>query len=423
MTALCDVADALPRAELAVSLYPTVMMKRIIATLYSYIINFLLRALEWYEESKFSRALHSITKPAALRYDDLIQDIHKTTGKLADLSLASSQAEQRDMHDELRQVHNQQKDLHNRLESMQNQLQSFIALAQQSQETKLLNERTAIKQLEESIFANQNVKSTYIDIRHQLSDMQLTQALTLVSSACTVDHESSYQNSLILRDKHKFRSRFKCAPFWTSQQLHSWNTASSSSLITLKTIFRERLHVRDFCTNIIEQLLKSQTAILWILKNRDTPHSLFEVLKSLIYQALSLDYSSHTDTIFSFQLRKFQAAHSIEDYVNLLGEMLEHFKLIYVIIDADAVSADSVAECRQLLQNMSENLANRGAETIIKVMIVAYTPGSLQRLSKNEVVLRIGRTSQRKSKKLPTEPLQRRQAPVQRRLPTGTRAK
>lgn len=99
--ALCEVADALPRVELAAILYPTDGMKRAVASLYAHIIRFLIRALDWYKEGTLLHIVHSITRPVALRYADIITAIQKETALIEKLSTSCGQAELRDMHYEL----------------------------------------------------------------------------------------------------------------------------------------------------------------------------------------------------------------------------------------------------------------------------------------------------------------------------------
>ena len=95
---LCYVADSLPRVEFLTLLYPTRRMKQAVANLYAYIIRFLIRAQGWYQESKPLHALHSFTRPAELRYADLIEEIEACTRTVDSLASAAAQAEQRDMH-------------------------------------------------------------------------------------------------------------------------------------------------------------------------------------------------------------------------------------------------------------------------------------------------------------------------------------
>lgn len=101
---LCRIADCLPRAELSAQLYPIPRMKEAISSLYANIIHFQIRAFRWLNESKLRHAYHAITRPAALRYDDLIETILEASARVTALSVMSSHAEQRDMHIELRDL-------------------------------------------------------------------------------------------------------------------------------------------------------------------------------------------------------------------------------------------------------------------------------------------------------------------------------
>ncbi|KAF2792275.1 hypothetical protein K505DRAFT_376150 [Melanomma pulvis-pyrius CBS 109.77] len=407
--AMCDVGDALSQVDLAETLYPTPKMKQTIALLYSYIIKFLLRALDWYETGTLSRTLQSITRPAALRYDDLIHDIQKAIGRVSDLSLAGSQAEQRDMHDKLREVLDQQTKMRAelyRFEDMQRKIENLTRLIQETNARQIRSEEKLLSYMQQATIMNQNITASQVDIRHTLSDIQLTQALTFISTACPVNPKASYQHALLIRKTRKFSTRTKCSPFWTSPILHTWDTSNSTSLITLKATYHDRLNVGDFCTNMIEQLLQSRVAVLWILKSQGPPHTIFDILKSLIYQTLSLDQAAHTDTTMSFHIRKFQSAHSVQDYTGIFGELLERFDRVYLIIDTAAVSDGSKLECRKMLKSLPEELADHGAKTLMKVMFIDYRPGGLAGQDDSEKVLRIGRTAQRKSKRVPTRPLQ-----------------
>ena len=336
-------------------------------------MTFLLRALDWYEESRIVHAIHSITKPAALRYDDLLRDIQRATRRIADLAIVSSQAEQRDMHHEL---------------------QALSVLVKQFKENMVL---------EHSIQA-----STLLECRHALSNIQMTQALTLISSACSVDHKSALQASLLIRDKHRFvASRSKCPPFWTSSELHAWNVGQCSSSITIRASFKSRFFIRDFCTNIIQELRNSSIPVLWVLKPKErTYHTVIEVLKSLIYQSLTLDTCSRTDSKLSFQLRQFLDAQLDNDYINLLGSSLQNFRLVYIMVEAGAMESASASRCREHLQELSQRLSERDAATILKIMVLSYGPNSPYLQKKDNVLLKVGRMSHRKGRKIPSNPLQ-----------------
>ena len=390
VTALCDIADSLPRVELATSLYPTNTMHQAVALLYAHIVRFLVRALEWYEEGRVAHTLHSITRPASLRYEDLIKDIQRDTQSITSHTIASSQAEQRDMHREIRAIqkladHTAARNVDEH-QDVQNRLSVLTSL---------------VVQLQESIAFDQSVNaSARVEIRNTLTEIQLTQALAIVSLHCSIDHKSNLHASMVLRDRHRFLSRSKRAYFGPSPKLRDWNLSPASSTFMLKSTFRERLEVRDFCTNVIEQLVNARIATLWILRDRGQAYSLVEVLRSLILQALSLDYSSHSDVAFSFQLRKFLDAHVDEDYLNLLGDILQHFKLVHIVTDAGAMYPDAAALCRVHLERLIQRLSERGARTVAKVIVSSYGPAqNLAQQSAKDVVLRIGKRSPRRNKK------------------------
>ena len=362
-------------------------MKQAVSVLYAHVIKFLLRALDWYEESRIVHAIHSITKPAALRYDDLLGDIRRATRKIADLATASSQAEQRDMHLAIASSQAEQRDMHHELQALS----------------------VLVKQFKEDMVLGQSIQaSTLLDCRHDLSDIQLTQALTLISSACSVDHKSNLQASLLIRDKHRFMSnRSKCPPFWTSSELHAWNVGQRSSSITIRASFKNRFYIRDFCTNIIEQLRNAGIPVLWVLKPKEQTHySVVEVLKSLIYQSLTLNPVSRTDSKLSLQLRQFLDAQLDNDYVNLLGNSLQNFGLVYIMIEAGAMDSPSASQCWEHLQGLSRRLSERDAATLLKIMVLSYGPNTQYPQKKGSILLKLGRMSHRKSEKIPSDPLQ-----------------
>ena len=107
---LCQIGDSLPQIELFTVLYPTMKLKQAVSELYALVIRFLMRARDWYQESKPMHVLHSLTRPVELRYADLIEDIAACTQVVYRLASAAAQAEQRDMHLEMQELIRRQKD-------------------------------------------------------------------------------------------------------------------------------------------------------------------------------------------------------------------------------------------------------------------------------------------------------------------------
>ena len=357
---------------MAVYLYPTNAMKEAVALLYAHILEFLVRAWEWYQESKIARAIHTVTRPVALRYKDVLDDIGRTSRRISELAITSSQTEQRDVHRELQDL------------------------------------TILVKQLKEDIKSNTITNDYFLlDLRHSLHDIQLTQAITFISSACSIDHKSSLQTSLLIRDRHRFLSnRSKCLPFWNSSELNAWNTDQRSSFITIQARFKSRFHIRNFCTNVIQQLRDTHIAVFWVLKPREqTCYSVIEVLKSLLNQALVLDPAFRIQSLSPFQLRQFLDAHSEQDYLNLLENVLQNLKLVYVLVEVGAMSPASAFQCGKHLQELSKRLSGWHPPTIMKTMFLGCGPNSQYSQDEESNLLRIGQMSRRTGKKLPTKPL------------------
>ncbi|KAI8955133.1 hypothetical protein F4801DRAFT_586999 [Xylaria longipes] len=86
-TGLSNVANILPRAALVMRLYATSQIRTNILAIYA--------------NSKAMHMLHAITRPAELRYNDLLATISSLSQSLTENALDSSHAEQRDMHTDI----------------------------------------------------------------------------------------------------------------------------------------------------------------------------------------------------------------------------------------------------------------------------------------------------------------------------------
>ncbi|KAL3423071.1 hypothetical protein PVAG01_04818 [Phlyctema vagabunda] len=95
---VAQIAARLPRFKLVSKLYPTAEMRKAIETLYSCLLEFLIRAHGWCSESKIRHFYHSYTQPHELRYQDLLQRITDCSNNILELATVSWQVEIRVMH-------------------------------------------------------------------------------------------------------------------------------------------------------------------------------------------------------------------------------------------------------------------------------------------------------------------------------------
>ena len=78
-------------------LYPTTRMADAVEGLYAHIIRFLIRAHNWYREGTLRHIVHSVTRPAELRYHDILETIEAGSRNIEQLAVAGSQGELRQM--------------------------------------------------------------------------------------------------------------------------------------------------------------------------------------------------------------------------------------------------------------------------------------------------------------------------------------
>jgi hypothetical protein len=92
------IADVLPRAELATSLYQTDRMNRAVAQLYVKIMSFVKDAVRWYKMGKIKHSFNSIAKPYALSFKNLVEEIAEASRNVDKEASAASRAEIRGLH-------------------------------------------------------------------------------------------------------------------------------------------------------------------------------------------------------------------------------------------------------------------------------------------------------------------------------------
>ncbi|KIW21619.1 hypothetical protein PV08_02199 [Exophiala spinifera] len=411
VTGLCEIGDALPRTELFLELYPTDAMKNAVTSIYTWILRFLTRALKWYEEGKIRHALNAVIKPAALQYDDIMSGIRCACQLMSHRASANSLAEQRDMHEKLRAVQDsttttlpviqaEQRETHLRLSAFQNHMSSALSNVeqQQRQASKDVASLTAIvTQVREMIISDQAVNADMrIQVRNTMSEMQLVQALGIVSASINFDHVANLQQSIQLRDRRRFKRDQYSMAFQKSPAFNEWNSSADSGSIKLTSTFKNRNILNGSLTLAIECLRQRPVAVLLALQCRTRAYDPTEILKSLICQALTLDQASHIDVQFSFQLRRYLDAYTEEDYFNILGEILSHFRLVYIIIQLETVRSEAASRFQLHLDDLLDRFKSRPPGTVLKTLLAGSGPLLSPPPVSGQHVLRIGGKRQSK---------------------------
>jgi hypothetical protein len=372
--ALSDIAEKLPRVEIAIHLYPTTRMKNAVSTLYSHILQFYMKAHEWYQEGRLSHALHSFTRPHELHYDEILAKISSQSLIVKDLAVIGSQVEQRDMHVE----------------------QKLHSIKQQEMDGKLDELTTLVTQLKDVVVTSQRMNvGAHIQVQQSLSDIQLSHVISIITTSVLIDQRETLRFSLFMRNTRSSRRRSKYRhAFWIDDRIQYWTTSRQSSLILIKGTRRSRFSIQDFCTNVIESLREGSVSTLWILRSaiQDedcVPHQPCptEIIKSLISQALRLNCGLHTDYKMSPRLQMYLNASTEAQWLSLLAAALEGLSMVYIVIDMEALGPAFATRPSNFswitaFQELFQGLAAREINAVVKVLLVSYgSPLSVQVIS------------------------------------------
>lgn len=101
---ICQIADVLPRAEVALLLYPTPRMRASVANIYKHILRFSQKAIAWYSKGKLAHALHAVINPWELQFEEEIIAIQTQTQNIEAEASMASRAELREAHLQIKQL-------------------------------------------------------------------------------------------------------------------------------------------------------------------------------------------------------------------------------------------------------------------------------------------------------------------------------
>ncbi|KAH7026712.1 uncharacterized protein B0I36DRAFT_331181 [Microdochium trichocladiopsis] len=326
--ALCQIADSLPRVELATILYPTPRMKEAVVQLYAHIINFLIRSKSWYDESKLQRMVNAITRPAELRYDDIIQDIERCKAVIDCLSTAGARAEQRDMHLKIQELGASQA----KVEGVVNEIRRMCI------ETQTLN------------------TNAFLDTNQRLTDLQLNSIMTSLSRGSPqYDPLKTLSLCQDYQTKIQARTRARITPISIvarHPKFRAWQSGQDSALLMIKGDSRSQDFVLTATTQAVRALREHQIPVVWVLKppprtagkgggrgsRDDSGMSTVELLRNLVYQILRINLALHTEKSLSLACSRFDAAETPAQWFDLLASITTALPALYIVINIEAIN-------------------------------------------------------------------------------------
>ncbi|KAI8721314.1 hypothetical protein NCS52_00578600 [Fusarium sp. LHS14.1] len=395
---LFEVAQRLPLVEILSLLSPTKQIRLAVESLYAAILEFLLIAYAWCNESKLRHIYHSFTRPHDLHYKDLLERIADCSNNINELADVGSHTEIRVMHathasklDEIiKALEDSESDRKHQTDALSCAV-SRLEISNKEHDKKL---EAILQLLEASGITINNLlerienfhsiqTSAQLDTNQKLSELQLSHALHILSQPFE-DPDHCFKHHLFLRNR-RASGRGRTAStneFWRSPRFAKLSSSNDSSLVVIKGTFTLRSPIQDFGVNVIEALSTCDFPTLWALassrKSRSSPTlTTTDVVKYLSYQALRFPGVVQTEKQMSWRFSQLQTARTLREWLTLFKHIIGGLGgRVYMVVDLAMVGSllesvegpNFIQELSQVLSAVSE----REKSTKVKMVLLAY---------------------------------------------------
>lgn len=361
--ALCRIGDALPQAQLHLLLHPTTAMKGLVVGLYVLIIKFTRRAMKWFNESRLQHMISSITHPYGLRFKDMVDTISETSRRVERLALSLSMTELRQTRLELENTRREQRAIHDIAVRTDHKIDGWLRCLWHIQVA--LTWDPAYHSIQHS---------GLIDTNRRVCEIQFSLLMSFTSASPFSTPEFSRNYYTVRRNCNRRRGLDNNKVVQDSLQLRAWSSGKESSQLGICGSFNTRQTVRDFAADMIDLITEAQVPVLWALNipHSELQYSPEDIIKYIISQVLRKNHTLLNERSAALNAARYQSATTVDDWVALLGKVLEGLPHAYLIIDVDFLqnSEGTVTSWTQLFQRLFEGLEARGARTILKVALL-----------------------------------------------------
>ncbi|KAI1412296.1 hypothetical protein F5Y13DRAFT_45773 [Hypoxylon sp. FL1857] len=391
-----QVALRLPRVKILSILYPTEQMRLAVESLYSCILEFLLMAYGWCNESKFQHIYHSFTRPHELRYNDLLERITDYSNNLMELATVGSQAEIRVMHrtqakkleDVVTMLEASEKNRKDQIDGVARAVSRLEILGREHGEkldivlSLLEGSGLTIKDLLEKIETFHSIQtSAQLNTNQQLSELQLSQVLATFNLTFE-DPNKCYEHHALFRRRRAAGMGVNVSTneFWLSPSLTKFSSSSESTMVIIKGSFTSRVTMQDFGVDVIQALARARIPTIWALadggKSRSNSlRSATDIMKYLAYQVLRLRGTIATEKQMALRYSQFHTSQTAREWLGLFKQVVVNLnRQLYIIVDLATVqpSVDTTdgANFVQELSRMLSELSNTTGTKVKAVMLV-----------------------------------------------------
>ncbi|KAJ3485893.1 hypothetical protein NLG97_g6728 [Lecanicillium saksenae] len=317
-------ADSLPQARLGLILYPTSAMREAVALLYAAIVKFTMNALTWYRKNRFMRAIHSLTHPWALSFDDQLREVQRHSQRIEQLARAASYAELRELHFKIHENRSDWQLVRNDIAKLHSVIETEKAFLRAKP---LAGENKSVQQ---------HISLDMSGLRESICQIQLGQILSLscMKGLPISDQSLAYCRSLLARKCHARQTELP-----SLNALQMWNNQPDLSVVVTQSSNPD--DAKHLLVTLIQFLQRQEIPLLWALRPSILEHSsltTLDVVRALLYQALQLNPSA-MDSSYPITMEHLCEAAGLADWLLLLKRALQGLATAFILFDADLVDS------------------------------------------------------------------------------------
>lgn len=176
--------------------------------------------------------------------------------------------------------------------------------------------------------------------------------------------------------------RLLAQTFWELPSMRKWTFSSASDIFIMKGAHKDRQALRFFCADVVEQLRATDISVVFALaasQEAAAAHSMriFEMLKYLVQQLLSLCRASQTEKFLSVSAAAFSESLTDKEWFQLVEHLLLQLSgCMYLVVDLallkSGVEKSHDFNLLSAFQGLMKSLEGHQPLTVVKVLLIAY---------------------------------------------------
>src|SRR5579871_5586175 len=211
--------------------------------------------------------------------------------------------------------------------------------------------------------------SALLDTNRRTCEIQLSQIMSFAAQSPLPSPDICRRYHSLRRDQRR-RRNVGDIPLRDEPKLHTWAAERTCSQLAICGSFEERHMTRDFAVDAIDLITTAHVPVVWALSFQGLDSGAggpLDVLKYLVSQVLQLNHTLLNERSAALSAARFQSAKSCQDWLNLLGSVLQGLEQIYIIIDLDVLGQGLREDIPwpDLFIQLADGLSARSLHTIV----------------------------------------------------------